>query len=298
MVSPIQTKSPKRPSPTVGGALILSLFIFVTIVQLRHQRLDFSTAADTLLLLQSSTTTPTSTLSTTTTTTVAATPNSNPYLATCNSSQFKNVTVPLFIKWEEWAQEQEGREKPPIDFFAVQIGGNIGKNVGGGDPIWEYVRPCHWSGVILEPQPAVFAQLQANYADVRDRIQTYNWAASNQSADAMGMCGGGENALLMDRSKYRCARKRRDNDHTNIRVVTLSELWAHAVLPTQTPTVHVLVVDVEGHGVGENWFSGSKFDSHAFRDTESRDRERTFIRCTGDLRAIVAVLGRRSGVRH
>lgn len=150
----------------------------------------------------------------------------------CHSSNFRRVQTPLFIRWEEWNSfvNDKPTAAPPHDWYIIQLGGNVGLNIGGGDPVWEYVRPCHWQGAILEPQPDVFAQLQANYADVAPRIQTLPWAISNQQGN-FSMRGGGEQAGINIRQPG------------NISVHTLQDLWNYL----QPPMVHALVVDVEGH---------------------------------------------------
>ncbi len=48
----------------------------------------------------------------------------------------------------------------PETFF-VQIGANDGVI---GDPICDYVKELGWQGLLIEPMPDVFAQLQANYS--------------------------------------------------------------------------------------------------------------------------------------
>lgn len=152
----------------------------------------------------------------------------------CHSSNFRRVQTPLFIRWEEWNSFNDDKPAtaavPPHDWYIIQLGGNVGLNIGGGDPVWEYVRPCHWQGAILEPQPDVFAQLQANYADVAPRIQTLPWAISNLAGN-FSMRGGGEQAGINIRQPG------------NISVYTLQDLWNYL----QPPVVHALVVDVEGH---------------------------------------------------
>lgn len=142
----------------------------------------------------------------------------------CHSSQFVNVTTPLFVVWEDY------EKAPPFDWYVIQAGGNVGLNVGGGDPVWEYVRPCRWRGLVLEPQPQVFQQLERNYADVPD-IHTLNLAVSDQSG-FMSMRGAGETASLNPNSK--------DGD---VQVVTLPELWEKY----KPERVDVLVVDIEGN---------------------------------------------------
>jgi FkbM family methyltransferase len=47
------------------------------------------------------------------------------------------------------------------DIFFLQIGAHDGLSF---DPIHEYVRQYHWRGLLVEPQPVVFAKLKENYA--------------------------------------------------------------------------------------------------------------------------------------
>ena len=51
--------------------------------------------------------------------------------------------------------------------FFVQIGAHDGRTL---DPIAPFVRAHGWRGLLIEPQPAVFEQLKANYADRPDLI--------------------------------------------------------------------------------------------------------------------------------
>jgi FkbM family methyltransferase len=47
-------------------------------------------------------------------------------------------------------------------FFFVQIGAYDGKE---SDPIKDFVRERHWTGLLVEPQPDAFDRLKRNYAD-------------------------------------------------------------------------------------------------------------------------------------
>lgn len=48
------------------------------------------------------------------------------------------------------------------DFFFIQIGANDGKS---SDPIYRLIKQHHWRGILVEPQPQIFAQLQETYAN-------------------------------------------------------------------------------------------------------------------------------------
>jgi FkbM family methyltransferase len=56
------------------------------------------------------------------------------------------------------------REK---SIFFVQIGAHDGRT---GDPISPYIRNFGWKGMLIEPQPLVFAKLREHYADRPDLI--------------------------------------------------------------------------------------------------------------------------------
>jgi FkbM family methyltransferase len=57
----------------------------------------------------------------------------------------------------------------------VEIGANNGRF---GDPIYRYVIDFPWRGILVEPQPEVFASLRANYAAAADRLIFENIAIS------------------------------------------------------------------------------------------------------------------------
>ena len=48
------------------------------------------------------------------------------------------------------------------DLFFVQIGAHDGKD---DDPLRQYVTKHHWKGILVEPQPDMFAKLTQNYRD-------------------------------------------------------------------------------------------------------------------------------------
>jgi FkbM family methyltransferase len=60
----------------------------------------------------------------------------------------------------------------------VQIGANDGVF---GDPLREYVVKFPWRGILVEPQPAVFERLRANYDTQKERLIFENLAISDHS---------------------------------------------------------------------------------------------------------------------
>lgn len=61
----------------------------------------------------------------------------------------------------------------------VQVGANDGKYV---DPLRKYVVKYDWRGVLVEPQPNVFARLLTNYAEQSHRLSFENVAVSGERA--------------------------------------------------------------------------------------------------------------------
>lgn len=59
------------------------------------------------------------------------------------------------------------------DAFFVQIGANDGKMM---DPINKTINKSQWEGLVIEPVPMLFRQLQKNYAHCADRVQPLNVA--------------------------------------------------------------------------------------------------------------------------
>ena len=62
--------------------------------------------------------------------------------------------------------------RPPQEFFFVQVGAFDGVN---GDPINYLIRKHHWRGILVEPQPNAFRQLQTTYASEKT-LQYFNVA--------------------------------------------------------------------------------------------------------------------------
>ena len=61
----------------------------------------------------------------------------------------------------------------------IEVGANDGI---AGDPLREFILKYHWKGVLIEPQPAVFERLKANYAGLDEGISFENVAISSNPA--------------------------------------------------------------------------------------------------------------------
>jgi len=74
-------------------------------------------------------------------------------------AELRPEDMPLPIDLLDLAVQDLVRRVPAVVF--VQIGAHDGKTF---DPIRPYVLQYGWTGVVVEPQPRIFGQLQANYA--------------------------------------------------------------------------------------------------------------------------------------
>jgi FkbM family methyltransferase len=87
---------------------------------------------------------------------------------------YTNLSFPRVVKdinpiIQKWAASRE-------KVFFVSIGANDGVT---GDPICEFIRTYHWSGLMVEPVPALFTRLQENFKD-HENIAFENSAISDQ----------------------------------------------------------------------------------------------------------------------
>lgn len=62
----------------------------------------------------------------------------------------------------------------------VQVGANDGMF---GDPLWPYITRHPWRGILVEPQPDVFARLVANYQPYSTRLIFENSAISSGNTE-------------------------------------------------------------------------------------------------------------------
>ncbi len=81
------------------------------------------------------------------------------------------------------------RKGPALRF--VQVGANDGARV---DPLRRYILRHGWVGVLVEPQPDVFAALKANYAGFESRLAFENVAISDQPGAVTMYCAVGSAA--------------------------------------------------------------------------------------------------------
>ena len=87
---------------------------------------------------------------------------------------FPLAVVDLMQRKEENRDSQE-------DFFFVQIGAHDGLHF---DPIRPFIKKRHWKGILVEPQPAIYQRLKANYRE-EPQLSFENAAISSHDGEAI-----------------------------------------------------------------------------------------------------------------
>ena len=126
-----------------------------------------------------------------------------------------------------------------LNFF--QVGANDGLS---GDPLNPYIMQYPWHGMLIEPQPDMFAQLRENYASVCERLIFENVAIAN-----------GLSSITMYRGQSK------DYPITSVHRRVVAQLAPHDVESLTVPCttldtlikkhdmshVDILLIDTEGH---------------------------------------------------
>lgn len=84
------------------------------------------------------------------------------------------ISLPVFHLAVRYLMALKGE-----DIGFVQVGANDGRF---GDPLRDYILEHPWHGILVEPQPDVFARLRANYAALADRLVFENCAIASDSS--------------------------------------------------------------------------------------------------------------------
>jgi FkbM family methyltransferase len=116
----------------------------------------------------------------------------------------------------------------------LQIGAN---DSATDDPLHELIRHRGWRGALVEPNPAAFARLRANTADI-EGLRLFCCAASDRAGEADFVVPANDRLASLDRPRGPGA-----GPPLRVRIATLEELLAEAALPA----LDVLVTDAEGH---------------------------------------------------
>jgi len=130
------------------------------------------------------------------------------------------------------------------DFTFIQVGAHDGMV---DDPIRKYVRGYHWRGVLVEPQPTVFARLVENYRD-EPQLAFENAAISAQDGEAILYMPGDESVLATLLATFdKSVLQRRLGKSAPIRELRVPSLTIATLLAKhEVRHVDLLQVDAEG----------------------------------------------------
>jgi FkbM family methyltransferase len=133
------------------------------------------------------------------------------------------------------------------DIFFLQIGAHDGVSY---DPIHSYVTRFHWRGLLVEPQPAIFAKLRENYAEEK-QLLFENSAIALQDGTLDLHCF--ENANAEDHASMLASTRKHylqlngDNQQGALKTITVPALTLESLLGKhRVERVDLLQIDTEG----------------------------------------------------
>jgi FkbM family methyltransferase len=133
------------------------------------------------------------------------------------------------------------------DIFFLQIGAHDGVSY---DPIHNYIAKYHWKGLLVEPQPAVFQKLKANYA-VEKQLLFENSAIAQQDGTLELHCF--ENANAEDHASMLTSTRKHyltlngDGHKGTLKSITVPALSLKSLLDKhRVERVNLLQIDTEG----------------------------------------------------
>jgi FkbM family methyltransferase len=133
------------------------------------------------------------------------------------------------------------------DIFFLQIGAHDGLTF---DPIHEYVRQYHWRGLLVEPQPTVFAQLQKNYTG-EGQLLFENSAIAPQDGTldlhVFENAGADDHASMLASTRRHYLQLNGDNARGAVKKITVPALCLSSLLAKhRIEKVNLLQIDTEG----------------------------------------------------
>jgi FkbM family methyltransferase len=133
------------------------------------------------------------------------------------------------------------------DIFFLQIGAHDGISY---DPIHDYVKRFHWKGLLVEPQPAIFAKLRENYRE-ETQLLFENSAVAQQDGAIELHCFENANAedhasMLTSTRKHYLAMNG-DGHRGALKTITVPALTLESLLSKhRVERVNLLQIDTEG----------------------------------------------------
>lgn len=173
------------------------------------------------------------------------------------------------------------------DFFVLQIGAHDGVR---SDPLNRLINKHNWQGLLVEPVPAYFERLQANYRD-HTLLQMARVAITNHDGEAVLHAvkpPSGSSRLEGCDSLDREAIKRTEwvtkNPSRLIKAMTVPAMRLQTLLDAyEVPHIDYFVIDAEGHDkiiLDQLDFSrySPKFILYEYNHLNSKDRRELVVR--------------------
>lgn len=133
------------------------------------------------------------------------------------------------------------------DLFFLQIGAHDGLSF---DPIHEYVRRYHWRGLLVEPQPAIFAQLRKNYAGEDQLLFENSAIAPRDGTLDLHVFEGADaanHASMLASTRKHYLTLNGDNARGKLKTITVPALSLASLLAKHhVGKVNLLQIDTEG----------------------------------------------------
>lgn len=136
----------------------------------------------------------------------------------------------------------------------IQVGANDGSY---GDPLRKYIMKYPWHGILVEPQPDIFAKLCENYAAVKSRLIFENIAIAGDRTTIAMYRAGSSNSSYSGRLDYAAsvvsadsgvvARQLGVNPRTLERFMVPCATLDALIKKHDMSNIHVLQIDAEGH---------------------------------------------------
>jgi FkbM family methyltransferase len=146
------------------------------------------------------------------------------------------LTVPVFDLSVQLLMAVRGER---LNF--IEVGANNGRF---GDPLNRYILQYPWYGILIEPQPDIFAQLCENYASVSYRLIFENVAIANGLSTITMYRGKGKDYPITSVHKRITAQLApHDMELLTVPCTTLDAL----IQKHSMSNVDVLQIDAEGH---------------------------------------------------
>jgi FkbM family methyltransferase len=133
------------------------------------------------------------------------------------------------------------------DIFFLQIGAHDGVSY---DPINAYIRQFHWKGLLVEPQPAIFAKLKENYRDEKQLLFENSAIAQRDGAlelHCFENANAEDHASMLTSTRKHYLAMNGDGHRGALKTITVPALTMESLLSKhRVERVNLLQIDTEG----------------------------------------------------